>query len=69
MADSSLEKFSDDDSETIRAAFRGREGNLRCPRCQGPLVDEVYGGGGTVSPVHEIRCKPCELYVLAALGR
>jgi hypothetical protein len=69
VPESPMEKFSDDDANTIRAAFRKREGDLRCPRCSGPLTDEVYGAGGTIAPVHEVRCEACGLFVLAALGR
>ena len=68
MSDSANGKFSPEEAESIRGSFRKRVGNIRCPRCGGPLVDEVYGGG-TIAPVHEIRCESCELHTLAALGR
>lgn len=68
MPESPAEKFSPEEEDSIRASFRKREGDLRCPRCGGPLVSEVYGAGGTIAPVHEIRCESCDLYTLAALG-
>lgn len=69
MSESQAEKFSPEETDIIRAAFRKRDGNLRCPRCEGPLVSMVYGAGGTIAPVHEISCESCKLHALAALGR
>lgn len=69
MTESAAGKFSPEEAESIRASFRKREGDLRCPRCGDLLVSEVYGAGGTIAPVHEISCESCELHTLAALGR
>lgn len=62
--------FSHEEMAAIRKAFSDGAQDLRCPRCGTTLeVGQPLGAGGTIPPVHEIRCNSCKRSVLAGQGR
>ncbi len=62
--------FSKEEASRIREAFAKHTEHLICPRCGGEMdVGRPIAGGGTIPPVHEIRCDACDATVLAAVGR
>lgn len=62
--------FAHEEMAAIRKAFSEGVMALQCPRCGATLeVGQPLGAGGTIPPVHEIRCDGCKRSVLAASGK
>ncbi len=62
--------FSKEETSRIREAFAKHSENLICPRCGGAMsAGGPVAGGGTIAPVHEIRCDACAASVLSSAGR
>ncbi len=62
--------FSHEEMAALRKGFSDDIPDLRCPRCGTTLeIGQPLGAGGTIPPVHEIRCTSCKRSVLAASGK